>query len=161
MSAGDKIRFLRGLRRQSIAAAYTGDCLANALVARQAYLSISLAAADAAADAGWEQGPSDIALLAPSIAPLPALCALARDSARRRNRVRYAVMAPNLLCVAGAFAFGFTPMAAVLLSNFGTSLAYNGAKRALCKAAVMRFDDAWYADDERAHTECVEIRAGG
>lgn len=69
-------------------------------------------------------------------------------------------MVPNLLCVAGAFAFGFTPMAAVLLSNLGTSLAYNGAKRALCKAVVTRLDDAWHADDERAHTERAEIRTG-
>jgi len=100
-------------------------------------------------------------LIAPSIAPLPALWALARDSRRRKERARYAIMAPNLLCVAGAFAFGFTPMAAVLLSNFGTSLAYNGAKRALRKAVVMRLDDARHADDERAHTDLAEIRTGG
>jgi hypothetical protein len=84
--------------------------------------------------------------MARSIAPLPALYALARDSGRRKDRARYAVMVPNLLCVAGAFAFGFTPMAAVLLSNFGTSLAYNGAKRALRRAAERGLDSAWCAD---------------
>jgi cation transport ATPase len=165
MSASDKIRLLHDLRRQSVAAAYIGDCLANAPVAREARLSIGLAAVDAAADAGWEPGPSDIVLLAPSIASLPALCALARDSARRQKRTRYAVMVPNLLCVAGAFAFGFTPMAAVFLSNFGTSLAYSSAKRALSMTAAMRLDDAWYADDEPAPGQSfvpnrAEIRAG-
>jgi cation transport ATPase len=150
MSAGDKIRLLRDLRRQSVAAAYIGDCLANAPVAREAYLSIGLAATDTTADAGSDQGSSDIALLAPSIAPLPALCALARDSVRRQKRARYAVMVPNLMCVAGAFAFEFTPMAAVFLSNFGTSLAYNSAKRALSTTAPTRLDEAWYADDEPA-----------
>jgi cation transport ATPase len=167
MSVGDKIRFLHDLRRKSVAAAYIGDCLTNAPVAREAHLSIGLASADAAADAGWEKGTSDIALLAPSIAPLPALCALARNSAGRRDRIRYAVMTPNLLCVAGAFAFGFTPMAAVFLSNFGTSLAYNSAKRALSMTAPMQLDDVWYADDEpapgqslRANTARAEIRAG-
>jgi len=148
MNAGDKIRLLHGLQRQSIAAAYIGDCLANAPVAREARLSIGLAAADAAEDVGWEQGPSDIALLAPSIAPLPALYALARDSARRQERARYAVVMPNLLCVAGAFALGLTPTAVVLISNFGTSMAYNGAKRRLRGAAVTRLDDAWDADDD-------------
>jgi hypothetical protein len=76
-------------------------------------------------------------------------------------------MTPNLLCVAGAFAFGFTPMAAVFLSNFGTSLAYNSAKRALSMTAPMQLDDVWYADDEpapgqslRANTARAEIRAG-
>jgi hypothetical protein len=99
--------------------------------------------------------------MSPSIAPLPALCALARDSGRRKERRRYAVMAPNLLCVAGAFAFGFTPMAAVLLSNFGTSLAYNGAKRALREAEPMRLDDAWYADDERTRPQRAGLVAHG
>jgi hypothetical protein len=76
-------------------------------------------------------------------------------------------MVPNLMCVAGAFAFGFTPMAAVFLSNFGTSLAYNSAKRALSTTAATRFDEAWYADDEPApgqsfvpKPERAEIRTG-
>ena len=161
MSDDDKVRVLRELRRQGLAAAYVGDALAHAPVAREAHLSISLGGADAAADVGSRWESADIVLIAPSIAPLPALWALARDSRRRNERARYAVMAPNLLCVAGAFAFGFTPMAAVLLSNFGTSLAYNGAKRALRKAVVTRLDDARHAADERAHTELAEIRTGG
>jgi hypothetical protein len=41
-------------------------------------------------------------------------------------------MTPNLLCVAGAFSFGLTGLAAVLISNFGTSMAYNNAMRSLC-----------------------------
>ena len=129
MNAGDKIAFLRDLRRESINAAYIGDCLTNASVAREAYLSIGLATRDAATDAEWEQGASDITLLTPSIASLPALFALAQDSARRRQRARSAVMIPNLLCVAGAFAFGLAPMAVVFISNFGTSIAYNCARR--------------------------------
>jgi hypothetical protein len=159
MSTGDKIQFLRSLRRQSVAAAYIGDCLANAAVAREAHLSIDFAPTDTAADAGWDQGNSDIALLAPSITPLPALCALARDSLRRRKRARYAVVIPNLLCVAGALAFGLTPAAVVLISNFGTSMAYNGAKRSLRKAAI-GFDDAGYADEERARTESPGMMTG-
>jgi hypothetical protein len=75
MSTGDKIQSLRSLRRQSVAAAFIGGCLANAAVAREAHLSIDLAATATAADVGWDQGTSDIALLAPSITPLPALCA--------------------------------------------------------------------------------------
>jgi len=38
-------------------------------------------------------------------------------------------------------------------------MAYNGAKRLLRKA-VMRFEDAGYAGDERAHTENSRIMAG-
>jgi len=128
MNPEDKIQLLHDLQRQQIAAVYVGDCSANAVVAREAHLSIGLARADAQVEIGLG---SDIALVAPSISPLPALCALGRDSARRQKRVGYEVMAPNLLCVGGAFAFEFTAMAVVLISNLGTSLAYAGAKRAL------------------------------
>jgi cation transport ATPase len=136
MSTRDKIQFLRSLRRQSVAVAYIGDCLANSAVAREAHLSIGFATTATAADAAWDKKISDIALLSPSIASLPALCALAQDSARRRQRVRSAVMTSNLLCVAGAFAFGLTPLAVVLISNFGTSMAYNGARRPPREVAI-------------------------
>jgi cation transport ATPase len=141
MSVDDKIQLLRDLRRRSAAAAYVGDCVENALAADEADLSIDLAGAY-----GPEIGASDIVLLTPSISPLPALRALARDGARRMERVRYAVMVPNLLCVAGAFALGFTPMAAVFLSNLGTGVAYGAAKRAL-RDPASRPDIAWDFED--------------
>src|SRR5215472_7537241 len=59
MSAGDKIAFLHDLRRESINAAYIGDCLTNTSVAREAYLSIGFATRHAATDAEWEQGAPD------------------------------------------------------------------------------------------------------
>ena len=58
-------------------------------------------------------------------------------------------MLPNLLCVAGAFAFGFTPMAAVVLSNLGTGVAYGAAKRAL-RAPALRSDIGWHLEDGSA-----------
>jgi cation transport ATPase len=168
MSDDDKVRVLRGLRRQGLGAVYVGYKSAHAAVVREAHVSISLGGADAAAVVGAELGHSDILLMSPSIAPLPVLYALARDSGRRKDRARYAVMVPNLLCVAGAFAFGFTPIAAVLLSNFGTSLAYNGAKRALHRTAGARRNSGWYADGGQApgrsfipSTEDAEVRTGG
>jgi hypothetical protein len=142
MCASDKIQFLRDLRRQSIAAAYIGDCLRDVPVAREAHLSIGFAPDDAAIDAEWDHVACDIALLTPSITPLPALCALAQDGARRRQRARHAVVIPNLLCVAGAFAFGLAPTAVVLISNFGTSMAYNGVRRPLREATTIQFDTA-------------------
>ena len=138
MSRNGKIRLLRELRRHQVAAAFVGDCLTHAPVACEAHVSISLVGNDATMEFGWGQEPADIALLAPSIAPLPGLCALARDSIGRRERTRSAIMAANLLCVAGAFAFGFTPLAVVLVTNFGTSLVYNNAKRALNEPALAR-----------------------
>jgi cation transport ATPase len=153
MSLDSKIRILRDLRRQQAAVAFVGDCLAEAPAAREAHVSIALGGADAPVEAGLGRAPADIVLLGPSIVPLPSLCALARDSAKRMERARYAVMAPNLLCVAGAFAFGLTGMAAVIISNIGTSMVYNRAKRSLRmseKAGAVHTGAALDADDDTA-----------
>jgi hypothetical protein len=55
-------------------------------------------------------------------------------------------MAPNLLCVVGAFAFGWTGLAAVFVSNFGTSMVYGRAMRSL------RAPPRWYNDDHARAT---------
>jgi cation transport ATPase len=153
MSLVGKIRVLRDLRRQQEAAAYVGDCVAEEPAAQEAHLSIAFGGADAPTGVGLEREPADIVLLAPSIGPLPALVALARDSARRMERTRYAVMAPNLFCVAGAFALGLTGIAAVIISNFGTSMASNRARHSLRvaeNAGAMRTGAAWDADRDTA-----------
>jgi cation transport ATPase len=128
-----KIRLLCELRQQRISAAYIGDAPLEVSVAREAKLSIALTGAD-----GPELGPADIVLLAPSLAPLPALFVLAGDSVRRMARARQMALAPNLLSVAGAFAFDFTAMAVVLISNLGTSAVYNQARRSLARAGSVR-----------------------
>ena len=158
MSLDSKIQVLRDLRRQQAVVAYVGDCLAEAPVAREAHLSIALGGADRLG-----RDPSDIVLFGPSIVPLPALFALARDSARRMERARWGVMAPNLLCVAGVFAFGLTGMAAVIISNFGTSIVYNRARRSLRvaeTAGAVRSDAGWDADDDTAPTALPSERVG-
>ena len=65
-------------------------------------------------------------------------------------------MAANLLCVAGAFAFGFTPLAVVLVTNFGTSLVYNNAKRALNEPALARSQIALH--DGSASLEACDVQ---
>ena len=72
---------------------------------------------------------------------------------------RYAVMAPNLLCVAGAFAFGLTGMAAVIISNFGTSIVYGRARRSLRTATAAKRPAArWHADDDEVSALTTELR---
>jgi len=137
-----KFRLLRDLRQQRVAAAFVGDCAAETPAAQEAHVTIGLAGGDAL---GWKA--SDVVLLPPSIAPLPGLFKLARDRTRRIERARHTVMVPNLLCVAGAFAFGLTGMGTVIISNFGTSMVYNGAMRSL---RTGRPDTTWTSDDEEA-----------
>ena len=126
MCLDDKIRLLLDLRQTGVAAVFVGDCVAGARAAREAHLAIALGGGDALGREPW-----DVALLEPSIGPLPILFALARDHTRRIESARHTVMAPNLLCVAGAFSFGLTGLAAVFISNFGTSIVYNNTMRSL------------------------------
>ncbi len=86
------------------------------------------------ADKGGSQD-ADIVLFGSSLSPLPELAALARDTVARIGRARRLVLAPNLACVAGAVAFGFTGLVVVVISNLGTSLVYNRARRSLDSAA--------------------------
>lgn len=139
MHLDDKIRLLRDLRRDGVGIVFVGDCTTGAQAAREAHLAIALAGGDTLGREGW-----DVALLGPSIERLPTLFALARDHTKRIERARHAVMAPNLLCVAGAFSFGLTGLAAVFISNFGTSIAYNNAVRSLRTAhdPVVEWRDA-------------------
>jgi len=136
MGAGDKIAFLRDLRRESINAAYIGDCLTDASVVREAYLSIGFATRDAETGAEWEQGAPDINFA--YTVDRFAAGTLRAGAGQRQTTPAYAERShdPNLLCVAGAFAFGLAPMAIVFISNFGTSMAYNGARRPPRGAAI-------------------------
>jgi Cu2+-exporting ATPase len=131
ISRDDKIRLLRDLRQQGVVSAYVGDCSMEAPLSREADLSITLAgeAVDMLAAGG-----SEIVLQGSAIAPLPSLFKLARDNAGRLERARQMALIPNLLSVAGAFVFGFTAMASVIISNLGTSVVYNRAKRSLLEA---------------------------
>jgi Cu2+-exporting ATPase len=150
MHLDDKIQLLRDLSQNGVATVFVGDCVAGARAAREAQLAIALGG-------GYSPGrePWDVALLGPSIESLPALLALSRDHTTRIERARHTVMAPNLLCVAGAFSFGLTGLAAVFISNFGTSIVYNNVMRSLRAVHnpvtewrdACRFEDAATASD--------------
>ena len=120
------------------------------------HLSIALAG-----DEGIERPDADIVLFGGSIASLPALAALARDSATRIGRARRFALAPNLACVAGAFAFGLTSLAVVVISNLGASMVYNRARRALKSDSAAGGSEAgWRARDDIADDEgAVDDRA--
>jgi cation transport ATPase len=150
MTRGDKNRLFQELEQQCVAAAHVGDCSAEAPIAREAHLSIALAGADADL---LGSGGAEIVLIGSSIAPLPALFALARRSTKRVQRTLQTALVPNLLSVAGAFVFEFTAMASVIISNLGTGAVYHRAKRSLLEAERARPSAGWGAgkDDYASH----------
>ena len=56
---------------------------------------------------------------------------IARSHEGRVHEARKLVLVPNVLCVAGAFLFGFTGLTAVMISNLGTFNLFHRAVRSL------------------------------
>jgi cation transport ATPase len=164
--ADSRRRLLRALseRGLSVVHVHAGPGLRDS---GDAHLSVALA--DAADETSWHD--ADMVLFGQSIAPLPALVRLARDSITRVASMRRMALAPNLACVAGAFAFGLPGLAVIVISNLGTSMVYNNARRALrlasledtsppeavwCTEDVVPIDDeAILEDDILAKGECA------
>jgi hypothetical protein len=124
---------------------------------QEAHLAISLGG-------GYSGGrePWDVALLGQSIELLPTLFVLSRDHTTRIERARHTVMAPNLLCVAGAFSFGLTGLAAVFISNFGTSVVYNNVTRSLRAVddPVTQWRDTCWFEDAATASDWPNSRLG-
>jgi cation transport ATPase len=95
------------------------------------HLSIALDGVD---EGSWHD--ADMVLFGKSIAPLPALARLSRDSTARTKSMRSLALLPNLACVAAAFAFRLPGLAIIFVTNLGTSLVYNRARKALRLASL-------------------------
>jgi Cu2+-exporting ATPase len=157
MHLDDKIRLLRDLGQSGVAVVFVGDCVAGARAAQEAQVAIALGGGFFPAREPW-----DVALLGPSIELLPTLFAVSRDHTTRIERTRHTVMAPNLLCVAGAFSFGLTGLAAVFISNFGTSIVYNNVMRSLRAVhdPVTEWRDAYRFEDAATASDWPNSRLG-
>ncbi len=147
--ADSRQRLLRGLNERGVSAVHVhaGPGLQDS---DDAHLSIALAGVD---EIRWHDAGTnaDIVLFGQSITSLPALVRLARDSMARLASYRRWAIVPNVASAAGAFAFGLPSLAVVFISNLGTSMVYNRARRALRLASL---DDTsppeavWCAEDE-------------
>jgi cation transport ATPase len=117
LSADDKARFLDDCRRRGVRTAWVGDARDAARPAAACHLAVAFAG-DGATD--LESSPAGVLLLTPRLAPLSDLWGIARAHTERLRAAERMTLGPNLVCVAGAFAFGFSSLTAVLISNLGT-----------------------------------------
>jgi Cu2+-exporting ATPase len=122
LSAHDRIRLLRDCRHRGIKVAYVGDCRIDPRTAALAHVAISLGSIDVS-DLAYD--PAPICLLQPRISKLNALWEIALVHRRRVTVAHGYSLIPNLACVAGAFAWGFTSLASVLVTNLGTYSVYS------------------------------------
>ncbi|MFN0053385.1 MAG: heavy metal translocating P-type ATPase [Planctomycetales bacterium] len=123
-----KAQRIEGWRRGGHRVIYVGNCRDNPQAAQAADVAITMAS-----DGDDQREFADAWILNADLAHLAAFCELAR-TARRQEQLHYGLtLVPNLACVAGAFLFGFTSLAAVVLSNLGTYSVYRRSLEALQK----------------------------
>jgi len=120
-SPDDRIRLLQYCRQQGLKVAYAGDCRINARTAAEAHVAISFIR-DEIGD--LDNDPAPIQLLQPRISKLNKLWDIASIHQRRLRVAQGYAVIPNLLCVAGAFVWGFTSLASVVVTNLGTYSVY-------------------------------------
>jgi len=124
LSQGAKVQLLQSLRSRGRKVAYIGECSQAPEVAQAAHVAISVAG-----DSDPERDTSQVRVLRADLAWLGPLHELSRAHVDRVRIVHGATLVPNLACIAGAFFFGFTSMAAVVLTNLGTLAIYSGLPR--------------------------------
>jgi Cu2+-exporting ATPase len=122
----DRESVIRRLHSAGRPVVYVGDCRRNPRAARAAAVAVFRSP-----DPAWEADPSGVWLWNPSYEKLVDLWELSVSMLRQAELHRNLILIPNLFCIAGAFLFGFTGMAAVVLSNLGTYSVYSRSRAAL------------------------------
>jgi cation transport ATPase len=123
----DTAEFLAACRAKGLKVAFVGDCRLHPRATGLAHVAISLADSDF----DLEHDPAPLLIQQDRLGPLVDLSRIARDHASRVDQAQKLILVPNLLCIAGAFLFGFTGMTAVMLSNLGTLGLYRIASDSL------------------------------
>lgn len=104
--------------------AFIGNGGANPLSVRESFVAISTGDVTR-----HEHDPSHAFLLNDDVTDASRLWTFARDRARRHRWQTACTVIPNVACVAGAFALGFTGLHSVLLTNLGVFAAYQAGTR--------------------------------
>ncbi len=120
-STSDRVDLLRACRDQGRQVAYVGAGRIDRRIVELAHVSFSYVGDDLA----LEDDPASIWLLGSYGAGLSEAWDVARIHQRRVRTARGQAVLPNLICVAGAFAWGFTSLASVVLTNLGTYTIYH------------------------------------
>jgi cation transport ATPase len=132
-SADDRIHFLQYCRRRGFKVAYIGDCRASPRAAAEAHVAISVVASRIS-DLDLDHDPAPIWLLEPRLAKLGEIWDIAHIHRQRLKVAHRYTLIPNVLCVAGAFVWGFTSLMSVMVTNlaiYGTYSRTAGSIRSL------------------------------
>jgi cation transport ATPase len=122
-SADDRIRFLRSCRSRGFKVAYISDRHADSRIAAESHVAISLVG-EGINDPEMADDSAPVWLLQPRLEKLSELWEIAHVHQQRLKIARRYALIPNVLCVAGAFAWGFTSIISVIVTNLATYSIY-------------------------------------
>jgi len=131
LSAGDfspqeKLRFLQGLKKRGVSAAYVGNGAIEPDLAREAHVSVSMQA-----DLANEHEKADILMLGDSLDTLADTFDLALGHDERIQSAYRQAMLPNLLCIVGGYAGVLNGITSGLIANVGVNRVYRQSTRSL------------------------------
>ncbi len=113
-------RFLRACRDRGLRTAFVGHGRRWAAAAVEAEVAVSFVS-----DPDERGSPAAVSLLQPRMDRFADLWEIAHLHEGRVLGAQKLVLVPNVLCVAGAFLFGFTGLTAVMITNLGTLGLFN------------------------------------
>lgn len=109
---GDKAEYVERLQKQGKKVCFVGDGINDSIALKKANVSISLRGASSIAT-----DTAQIVFMEESLHRLCELRDVARSLDRNVKNSWYLILAPNALCIVGAFTMGFGIMASVLTNN--------------------------------------------
>jgi cation transport ATPase len=155
ISKDDRIRFLRKCRNRGFRVAYVSDSKIDPQVMAEVHVAISLVESEMD---NLDHLTAPICVLQPRMTKLAELWDIASIH-RRRLRVAHGyALIPNLACIAGAFAWGFTSLASVVVTNLGTYCVY-ARTTASIRSLEHQIDRSWRTRQTSKRKTSVETKA--
>lgn len=115
MTPRDKLELIQELQDKGRTVAYVGNGQTNPSLVAEADVGISIAG-----DLNLAADKAPIIILRTDPLAIARLWDIAQVHARELSSADDGVLIPNVVCILGAFLFGFTSLYSVVISNFGT-----------------------------------------
>jgi heavy metal translocating P-type ATPase len=144
----DKADYVERLQQEGCKVCFVGDGINDAIALKKANVSISLRGATSIAT-----DTAHVVFMEPGLGKLCELLDIARDLEANVRTSWVLILAPNILCIVGAFTMGFGIAMSVLTNNVAALAALANGIRPMRKVATY--------EAERRHIMELQLRASG
>lgn len=128
LAGEQRVRFLQGLAKRGVRATWVGQGALVPAIRQAAHVSVSLGGGL------LDEDSADIVIPGDWLDPLADAAALSGENAARIRQLCRTAMAPNLLCIVGAFAGLLNGITAGILANIAVLNVYRAASASLKSA---------------------------